>query len=89
MHSLEDYSIKKYPDNFRLSNKDAPKSRLILYHAGNNGGNTKGCKIPGTNKRNGVIGGSEPKMQELSIFIKSKGASNVKTIINNKIPKKK
>ena len=84
-----DYSSKKYPDNFRLSNKDVPKSRLILYHAGNYSGHTEGCNMPGTTKGNGTIGGSRAKMQELRTFIKSKGASDVKTIINNKIPEKK
>ncbi|MGV6944289.1 DUF5675 family protein [Sphingobacterium kyonggiense] len=89
VYDLENYSSKKYPDNFLLSNKDVSKSRLILYHAGNNGGNTEGCNMPGTTKGNGVVGGSKAKMQELRTFIKSKGASNVKTIINNKIPQKK
>lgn len=89
VYDIENYSSKKYPDNFRISNKDVPKSRLILYHAGNNGGNTEGCNMPGTTKGNGVIGSSKPKMQELRTFIKSKGSSNVKTIINNKIPEKK
>lgn len=75
--------------HFMKKNKDVSKNRLILYHAGNNGSNTEGCNMPGTTKGNGVIGGSKPKMQELRTFIKSKGASNIKTIINNKIPEKK
>ena len=45
--------------------------------------------MPGSTKGNGVVGGSKPKMQELRTFIKSEGAQNVKTIINNKIPEKK
>ena len=91
VYDIENYSSKKYPDNFLLSNKDVSKDRKILYHSGNNGGNTEGCNMPGTTKdsKAGTVGGSNPKMQELRTFIKSKGAENVKTIINNKIPEKK
>ncbi|SKB68083.1 hypothetical protein SAMN05660349_02313 [Macellibacteroides fermentans] len=42
-----------------------------------------------TTNANRVIGRRKPKMQELRTFIKSKGANNVKTIINNKIQQKK
>ena len=87
VYNLENYASKKYPTNFLLSNKEVPKSRLILYHAGNCGRNTEGCNMPGTSKGNGVVSGSKPKMQELSVFINSIGASNVKTIINNNISK--
>lgn len=41
----------------------------------------------GTTKGNGMVGGSKAKFSELRIFIKTEGASNVKTIIVNKIPK--
>ena len=89
VYNLESYSSKKHPNNFRLFNKDVPKSRKILYHSGNKGSQTEGCNLPGTTKGKGSIGGSKAKMRKVRVFINSKGASKVKTIINNKIPNKK
>jgi hypothetical protein len=47
--------------------------------------------MPGGTKdsKNGTVGSSKAKMAELRDFIKSKGAENVKTIINNNIPENK
>ncbi|MFV0545597.1 MAG: DUF5675 family protein, partial [Bacteroides sp.] len=87
VYDVENYSSAKYSDNFLLSNKDVPKSRKILYHAGNYPSHTKGCNMPGKTKGNGTVGGSKTKFSELRTFIKTEGASNVKTIIVNKIPK--
>jgi RHS repeat-associated protein len=88
VYNVEDYSSKKYPDNFRLFNEDVSKSRAILYHSGNTGANTEGCNMPGSTKGNGTVGGSKAKMKELREFIKSVGDSNIKVIINNRISKK-
>jgi len=87
VYNLDNYSSAKYPDNFILYNEDVSKDRKILYHSGNNGGNTEGCNMPGTTKdsKTGTVGGSKPKMNELRTFIKSEGAKNVKVIITNKI----
>jgi RHS repeat-associated protein len=86
VYDVDNYSSTKYPDNFILSNADVSKSRLILYHSGNYPSNTEGCNMPGTTKSSGSVGGSKAKLNELRTFINSEGASNVKTIINNKIP---
>jgi RHS repeat-associated protein len=88
VYDIDNYSSAKYPDNFILSNDQVSKDRKILYHAGNSGANTEGCNMPGSGKGDGVVTGSKAKMQELRAFIKSEGAANVKTIINNKIPDK-
>lgn len=88
VYDIDNYSSAKYPDNFILSNEDVPKSRKILYHKGNYPSNTEGCNMPGCTKGDGMVGSSKKKMGELRAFIKSEGASNVKTIINNKIPEK-
>ena len=87
VYNIENYSSKKYPNNFLLSNEDVPKERLILYHSGNYGRNTEGCNMPGATKGEGFVGNSKKKMQELRVFINSIGAENVRTIINNKIEK--
>jgi len=89
VYDLDDYSSKKYPDNFILSNDKVSKDRKILIHKGNYGSNTEGCIMPGCTKGTNSVGSSKKKMGELRTFIKSKGAKNVKLIINNKIPKKK
>ena len=87
VYNIENYSSKKYPNNFLLSNEDVPKERLILYHSGNYGHNTEGCNMPGATKGEGFVGNSKKKMQELRVFINGIGAENVLTIINNKIEK--
>ena len=87
VYDLDNYSSAKYPDNFILSNSQVSKERKILYHIGNFGKNTEGCNMPGGTKGNGSVGNSTGKFKELRTFIKSIGANNVKTIINNKIPK--
>ena len=89
VYDIENYSSVKYPDNFLLSNKDVSKDRKILYHSGNNGKQTEGCNMPGVTKGDGTVGGSRAKLKELKSFINSEGASNIKTIINNKISEKK
>jgi RHS repeat-associated protein len=91
VYDVDNYSSKKYPNNFILSNKDVSKDRRILYHSGNNGRNTEGCNMPGSTKdsKAGTVGGSKPKFVELRAFINEKGAKNVKVIIVNKIPPKR
>lgn len=84
VYDVDSYSSKKYPDNFILSNDQVSKNRKILYHAGNNGGNTEGCNMPGSGQVSGTVTGSRAKMQELRGFINNQGP-NVKTIINNLI----
>lgn len=87
VYNIENYSSKKYPNNFLLSNEDFPKERLILYHSGNYGHNTEGCNMPGATKGEGFVGNSKKKVQELRVFSNGIGAENVLTIINNKIEK--
>lgn len=89
VYDIQNYSSKKYPDNFRLSNDDVSKNRQILYHSGNYGRQTECCNMPGCSKGNGSVINSVTNFEELRAFIKSEGAENVKTIINNKIPEKK
>ena len=85
VYDIDSYSSAKFPDNFLLSNKDVSKDRRILYHAGNNGSNTEGCNMPGSEKGDGMIKGSKAKMQELRTFLKTEGVDKVKTIIVNRI----
>lgn len=85
VYNVDNYSSKKFPDNFIISNNEVSKDRKILFHSGTNGGNTEGCIMPGTTKGDGFITGSRAKMGELRTFIKSEGASNVKFIIRNRI----
>ena len=85
VYNISNYSSDKYPDHFVLYNRDVPKGRSILYHAGNYGGHTEGCNLPGSFKGNGAVYGSTGKFNELYSFIKQFDISNVKTIINNKI----
>jgi RHS repeat-associated protein len=87
VYDLDDYSSNKYADNFILSNDKVSKDRKILIHKGNYGSNTEGCIMPGSTKGENNVGYSKKKMGELRNFIKSKGAKNVKLIINNIIPK--
>ena len=87
VYDLDNYSSDKYPDNFILSNDKVSSDRKILIHKGNYGSNTEGCIMPGCTKGTNSVGSSKKKMAELRTFIKSKGAENVKLIINNKIPK--
>lgn len=81
LYDVADYSSKKFPDNFIVSNGNVSASRLVLFHAGNNGKDTEACILPGATKGNESVGGSKKKMDELRKFIHSKGASNVKFII--------
>ena len=85
LYDIADFSSKKHPDSFVISNESVSKDRAILFHSGNNPSHTEGCILPGATKGDGTVGGSKPKMQELKTFINSKGANNVKLIIKNKI----
>ena len=62
------------------------KDRAILIHAGNNGANTEGCILPGTNKTPAGVSASKPKLKEVYNFIKQNSTDlPVKLIINEKI----
>lgn len=89
VYNVDNYSSKKFPDNFILSNNEVSKDRKVLIHAGNNGSDTEACILPGAAAANGSIkpGTSRPKLDEIRTFIKSEGASNVKVIIRNRIPR--
>jgi RHS repeat-associated protein len=85
IYNIDNYSSKKYPNNFILSNENVSMDRKILYHSGSFPENTKGCNMPGTKNEGGWISGSKIKMRELREFINSEGVNNIKTIINEKI----
>ncbi len=85
VYEIDNYHSKKYKDNYIIFNELVPKSRMILYHLGNNGNETEGCLLPGTTyDGNGVVSKSGDKFNELQPFIESVGARNVRTIISNK-----
>jgi hypothetical protein len=85
IYNIDNYSSKKYPNNFIISNENVSMDRKILYHSGNNGKQTEGCNMPGETINNGTIGGSRNKLMELREFINKEGIDKVKTIINNTI----
>ena len=72
-------------DTFLLSNQDVSKSRAVLIHPGNNGGDTVACLLPGATKGQGTVGGSVKKMDAVRAFVHSRGANNVKVIITENI----
>ena len=85
VYEIDNYHSVKYKDNYIIFNENVPKSRKILYHKGTNGDNTAGCLLPGTTyDNNGNISRSGDKLTELRVFIESKGAKSVRTIIRNK-----
>jgi hypothetical protein len=87
VYNLHEHNGRKHKDTFGISNKDVPKDRAILFHAGVNGKWTEGCIMPGGTITNGSMKKetSDSKTKELKTFIKSEGASNVKLIIRNRI----
>lgn len=85
LYDLDDYSSKKYPKNFILSNDQVSKDRLILIHTGNTGNDTAGCLLPGCSKSNGSVGRSTIKFNELQKYIKDKKTKNVRLKISNSI----
>jgi hypothetical protein len=89
VYNIDKYSSSRHPNCFLLYNEDVPKSRKILYHAGNSGCDTSGCNLPGSRSKHtpkGYVSNSKQEMKQLRQFIYSKGVSNVKTIIINNIP---
>ncbi|MCC3157164.1 DUF5675 family protein [Hymenobacter sp. 15J16-1T3B] len=87
VYDINNFASKKNPDNFIVSNDRVSKSRAILFHLGNTGGETEGCIMPGSAKSAGAVWKSGPKMDEIRKYIKSKGSENVKLIVNNQIDK--
>jgi hypothetical protein len=74
--------------SYVVSNSEVSKDRAILIHAGNNGTNTEGCILPGTNKTDSGVSASKPKLKEVYNFIKENSSSlPVKLIINENIKK--
>ena len=85
VYEIDNYHSAKYKDNYIIFNENVSESRKILYHKGTNGDDTAGCLLPGTTyDNNGNISKSGDKLTELCVFIESKGAKSVRTIIMNK-----
>jgi hypothetical protein len=91
VYDVDNYSSKKYPDNFIISNEDVSKSRKILLHAGNFPEDTKGCILPGCRTGTGRVEGSKDAMISVKNFINNNNQSimdkkdDVKLIIRTDI----
>lgn len=86
VYDLTPHTSSKYPGSYKVSNDEVSKNRAILIHAGNNGANTEGCILPGTNKTDSGVSASKPKLKEVYNFIKENSKElPVKLIINENI----
>ena len=86
VYDLSPHASTKYPGSYKVSNEEVSKDRAILIHAGNNGANTEGCILPGTNKTDSGVSASKPKLKEVYNFINENSKElPVKLIINEKI----
>lgn len=86
LYNLDNHSSEKYSSTFVLYNSLVPKSRAILYHAGNTSADTRGCMLPGgTYNGTGFVGQSRTKFEELKRYINSVEPQNVRVIIKNNI----
>lgn len=85
IYIIDNYSSKKYPDNFILYNEIVPKERAILYHTGNTGNDTVGCNFLGERYDNGFVSSSKGKFNELKAYFDARNLNNIRIIISNKI----
>jgi len=91
VYDVDNYSSKKYPDNFIISNEDVSKSRKILLHSGNSPRNTQGCILPGCKTGTGSVSASKEAMNSVRNFIRNNDRSvidkkdDVKLIIRTEI----
>jgi len=86
VYDLTPHQSSNYPGSYKVSNKYVSKDRAILIHPGNNGANTEGCILPGTNKTATGVSASKLKLKEVYNFIKENSTQlPVKLIINETI----